>query len=75
MTAGRLAASIVNRRRGTLANVEISTDQVALVCRALADHTLIQEAMKFAPDDGPWPVATSIGRFFHAMADEFEADL
>lgn len=68
----RLARSITNRQReGLLREVGVSEVQVALVCRALADHTLIQAAMKYAPDDGPWPAATSIGRFFHHLADEF----
>lgn len=49
--------------------------QVAVVMHALADHTAIQAAMTYDPprdDTYPWPVATSIGRWFHAVADELE---
>lgn len=70
----RLAACITNRQReGLLGNVEITELQVALVCRALADHTLLMQALNFhRPDDGIWPEATSLGRFFHHLADDFE---
>jgi hypothetical protein len=43
--------------------------QLAMVMHALADHTLIQAAMAYDTSQTPWPEATSIGRFFHAVGD------
>lgn len=52
----------------------LTPEQVAVVMHALADHTAIQEALRYSVDhDGPWPFATSIGRWFHAIADQLES--
>jgi hypothetical protein len=55
--------------------VDLPTDnQVALVLHALADHTAIMEMLKHRPDpSSPWQEATSVGRWFHDVADELEA--
>ncbi len=46
--------------------------QLALAYRALADHTLLMAALEFSreAEDRFWPEATSLGRFFHALADK-----
>lgn len=45
--------------------------QVAIVLHALADHTAIQAALTHRPDPtSPWPAATSVGRWFHDVADQ-----
>lgn len=52
--------------------------QVAVVCRALADHTAIMAAMEFerlADATNFWPEATSMGRWLHAVADQLEGRL
>lgn len=72
MSAERLRRAIEVRRREWSNEVQVSDAQVALVCRAFADHTLLMQALKFDVSDGPWPEATSLGRFFHYMADEFK---
>lgn len=47
--------------------------QVAAVLHALADHTSIMEALKHRPDPtSPWLEATSVGRWFHDVADSLE---
>ena len=55
--------------------------QVAAVLHGLADHTAIkhlldvvagQRAMAGPGDDGFEPAATSVGRYFHALADSIE---
>jgi len=45
--------------------------QVAVVCHALADHTALLEALRYAPG-GPWPEARSVGRWLHAVGDQLE---
>ncbi len=46
-------------------------EQVAVVVRALADHTMIMDALQHRPDPkSPWPQATSLGRWFHDVADQ-----
>lgn len=54
--------------------------QVAAVLHGLADHTHILHMLKVA-DEGylvnpaeelPWPGATSLGRYFHGLADYIE---
>lgn len=47
--------------------------QVAVVLHALADHTAIAEALRWRrPVDGLWPEETSVGRWFHDVADQLE---
>lgn len=49
--------------------------QIATVLHALADHTAIMEMLNHRPDpNSPWPEATSIGRWFHDVADDLEAN-
>lgn len=53
----------------------LDEDQVAVVLRALADHTALVEALAFeVPEDGvlPWPEAHSVGRWLHAVADQLD---
>lgn len=51
----------------------LTADEVAVVLRALADHTAITEALRWnPPGDGLWPEATSMGRWFHDVADDLE---
>jgi hypothetical protein len=72
----RLLAAIRNRQREGLQKAQVSDAQVALVARALADHTLLQAALRYRPDEtSPWPYATSLGRFFHHLADELGPSL
>ncbi len=48
-------------------------EQIALMFRALADHTAIMQALHFDPDPtSPWPQATSLGRWYLAMRDAFK---
>lgn len=52
---------------------EPSREQVAVVLHALADHTAIQAAMQWRIDPhSPWMAATSLGRWFHDVADQAE---
>lgn len=52
--------------------------QVALVASALADHTAIMHMVQFDrmsrwhrdQEEQLWPTETSIGRWFHAVADD-----
>lgn len=60
--------------------------QVAMVLRSMADHTAIMEMTRYdrmgkAPqgedptkETAYWPTETSIGRWFHAVADQLEDD-
>ena len=51
-------------------------NQVAMVLHALADHTAILEMLKHRPDETTPlqpPEATSVGRWFHDVADDLEA--
>lgn len=70
----RVRQSVLNRQREFLhSGVEVSDAQISLVMRSLADHTLIQQGLNFHVDEkSPWTRATSLGRFFHHLADEFE---
>lgn len=80
MVAGQLAStrlleqiSYRQRERGFTEPLP-SSSQVAMVLHALADHTAIMSALQHRPDpNSPWPEATSIGRWFHDVADELEA--
>jgi hypothetical protein len=47
-------------------------EQVSMVLRALADHTLLMQALEFDRSESRWPEATSVGRFLHALADRFD---
>lgn len=68
----RLMQSLDNRRTG---EPKPSKLQVAMVLHALADHTAIMKMLKHRPDPtSPWPEATSIGRWFHDVADELEEE-
>lgn len=50
-----------------------SPHQVAIVLHALADHSAIMEMLQYNVDfKSPWPQATSIGRWFHALGHEME---
>lgn len=52
---------------------KLTLDEVAVVLRALADHTAITDALRWSPPaDGLWPEATSMGRWFHDVADDLE---
>lgn len=52
--------------------------QVAMVLGALADHTAIMHMVQFdrmskwnkGQEEELWPTETSIGRWFHAVADD-----
>jgi hypothetical protein len=47
--------------------------QVAMVLHAMADHTAIMQALDYRPDfTSPWPQATSVGRWYHDVADDLE---
>lgn len=51
-------------------------EQVALVTRALADHTTLMAALAYhrgGPGE-PWPESLSLGRFFHALSDQIEVE-
>lgn len=50
--------------------------QVAIVCRALADHTALQGAVAYrrSEPDGDDP-ALAVGRWLHAVADEIRDGL
>lgn len=51
----------------------LTREQVAVVLHALADHTAIQAALVWRVDEtSPWPMATSLGRWFHDTADHLE---
>lgn len=51
----------------------LDEDQVAVVLRALADHTALADAVNWRHDpNSPWPVLTSLGRWLHDVADELE---
>lgn len=51
----------------------LTRQQVAVVLRALADHTAITAALRWRVDpDSPWPEATSIGRWLHDTADQVD---
>lgn len=67
----RLLGQIRAENRMFPGEEEPTLRQVAMVLHALADHTLIQEAMRFDQPEGPWPLATSVGRFLHAYGDRF----
>lgn len=76
----RLRGSIDHAGR-RYAGVPVPTDaQVAMVLHALADHTAIQLALHFdrdwvaGQDSSPWPEATSVGRFLHALGDRFDEE-
>lgn len=45
----------------------LNKEQVAVVLRALADHTALVQATQHDPDSDP---ATSTGRWLHAVADD-----
>jgi hypothetical protein len=54
---------------------QLTREEVAVVLHALADHTAIVAAIAYnQPDDGHWPQATSLGRWFHDTADQLERD-
>lgn len=65
----RLMDNIRQRARES-GRVAPSEADVKLVLRGLADHTAIMEMLKYRVEPGPWPEATSIGRWFHAVADD-----
>lgn len=79
--ADRLLRSLDNRRDGT---PKPTPAQVAMVMRALADHTAImqmvrydrmgkeQQGEKSNEETKWWPTETSIGRWFHGVADQLE---
>lgn len=70
--AERLQRQIASERRLFPDEQAPTLAQVAMVLHALADHTLLMRALTFDPDDGPWPQATSVGRFLHAYGDRFD---
>lgn len=50
-----------------------TSQQVAMVLHAMADHTAIMKMLSYRPDEtSPWPEATSIGRWFHDVGDSLE---
>ncbi len=54
----------------------ITDSQLAVVLHALADHTALLAALDYRPPaDGHWPQATSLGRWFHDTADQFDGPL
>lgn len=66
----RLMNSIKNRAREA-GRVPPTEGDVKLVLRGLADHTAIMEMLSHRPDPtSPWPTATSVGRWFHDVADD-----
>jgi hypothetical protein len=80
--ARRLDRAVIQRAaehaRRTSGRVELlpTREQVSLVLRALADHTSITEALEHRPDpDSPWPHATSLGRWYHDVADAMEGGI
>jgi hypothetical protein len=51
----------------------LTRQQVAAVLRGLADHTALMAASDYSqPEDGFWPVQTSIGRWLHDTASQLE---
>lgn len=51
----------------------LTRDQVAVVLHALADHTAIMAALEWRTEpNGYSPSATSVGRWFHDVADALE---
>ncbi len=69
--ADRLMRSLDNRRFD--GEIKPSKEQVSMVLHALADHTAIMEMLKHRPDPtSPWQEATSVGRWFHDVADCLE---
>lgn len=52
----------------------LDESQVALVLRALADHTALHAALAWDPSGPGYPYAneSSVGRWFHAVADDLE---
>lgn len=66
----RLMSSLDNRITG---EPKPTRKQVAMVLRALADHTAIMKMLEHRPDPtSPWPQATSVGRWFHDTGNELE---
>ena len=66
----RIMRSLDNRITG---EPKPTPKQVAMVLHALADHTVILSALEHRPDPtSPWPQATSMGRWFHDVADDLE---
>lgn len=49
-----------------------SSAQTAILLHALADHTMMVDAVLFDPDPTHAPEATSVGRWMHALGDEFD---
>lgn len=72
MSAQRLMRTIEIRKRERPSDTEVSEAQVSLVLRALADHTGIMDALSHSIDDHPWAHATSVGRWYHDVADVLE---
>lgn len=68
----RLMRQVSHER--TVTREQIPTPgQVAMVLHALADHTAIMSALQHRPDStSPWPEATSVGRWFHDVANDLE---
>jgi hypothetical protein len=51
----------------------LTAKQVAAVLHGLADHTALMAASEYSqPEDGFWPVQTSIGRWLHDTAFQLE---
>lgn len=46
-----------------------SNAQIAMVLHALADHTSLMQAVGWRRGEGPWPEATSVGRWLHHYGD------
>ncbi len=46
-----------------------------MVLHALADHTAIQAALRHRFEPGYWPEATSMGRWYHDVADVLEVEV
>lgn len=68
----RLMQQIQHERRRFVETDPPSASQVAMVLHALADHTAIMTALQYRREDGPWPEATSIGRWLHDVGDDLE---
>ncbi|MDP5182151.1 hypothetical protein QOZ88_05840 [Blastococcus sp. BMG 814] len=75
--ADRLMVAVRTRYRGPFRDGEMpDAHQVALVCRALADHTALEAARTYRRSTdhaGDFhPTSTSIGRWLQDVADQLE---
>ena len=75
--ADRIMKALDNRMTG---EPKPTRKQVGMVLHALADHTAIMEMVQFdrsdkwhpGQEEKLWPTETSIGRWFHRVADDLE---